>query len=218
MYNLIHGRNPAAGIILATLGFRPEDVGRFRDAFITEGKIAIYTRNGSGNRNCWHEDDSNYGSPSCKHEVWTEMVDEYIRVPESEVSKYPRRGATFISESGVEVAVWTGKQVEQTNRRCLEPNSASCACPGCIITYRLPKHPNYINDQDDDFDGTYATIYFSFPEKYKEFLTVLDIGEWNPDQRWLNYFDKLQNGGPISQVESEVFGHLLEAIRKTLEG
>ncbi|MDH5626669.1 MAG: hypothetical protein OEY69_00105 [Candidatus Krumholzibacteria bacterium] len=49
-YHVIFGQNQHATFILATLGLLPGDVGRFRDAFVAEGKIAIYTRNGGGNR------------------------------------------------------------------------------------------------------------------------------------------------------------------------
>jgi hypothetical protein len=42
----------------------------------------------------------------------------------------------------------------------------ACECPGCIIEHRLPKHPNYLSDHDDDFDCTYATIHFSVPEEH----------------------------------------------------
>ncbi len=50
LYNMVFGKNPHAEFILATLNLTTNDVGRFRDAFVTEGQIAIYTRNGGGNR------------------------------------------------------------------------------------------------------------------------------------------------------------------------
>src|SRR5688572_23415563 len=36
-----------------------------------------------------------------------------------------------------------------------------CDCTGCVITYRMPTHPNYIRDDDDDFDCTYADVIYS---------------------------------------------------------
>ena len=48
-----------------------------------------------------------------------------------------------------------------------------CPCPGCIIEYKLPEHPNYITDYDDDFDCTYAYIEFSIPDKYKDFIKIV---------------------------------------------
>lgn len=32
----------------------------------------------------------------------------------------------------------------------------------------LSKHPNYLRDEDDDFDETYASIYFSVPDEFKK--------------------------------------------------
>ncbi len=112
MYNLLHGQNADSETILKALGLTKESVGRFRDCWVeripTGGyRVAVYTRNGGGNRDCWSDD------------------------------------------------------------------SASCGtCPGCIIEHVLPKHPLYIGDSDDDFDSTYATIYFNLPES-KESLAFI---------------------------------------------
>tara|TARA_Y100000310_G_scaffold2377_1_gene3063 strand:+ start:2803 stop:3231 length:429 start_codon:yes stop_codon:yes gene_type:complete len=136
MYNLLFGTNPIAPFLLGMLGLNVPDVGRFRDAFVTEGKIAVYTRNGGGNREHW---DYDLGNETTK-------------------------------ESGAE-----------------------CSCSGCIINYRLPKHPNYLYDRDDDFDSTYATIYFSFPDEWKELLEKVDSGEpFDPDERWLQRIEALK--------------------------
>jgi len=107
MYNLVFGENDMADMILATLGLTKHDVGRFRDCFVSDGKIAVYTRNGGGNRQYHMPDFSN--------------------------------------------------------------------------------HPQYAFDCDDDFDDTYATIYFNFPDESAELLKKLDSGErFDPDQRWLD--------------------------------
>jgi hypothetical protein len=50
MYNMIFGENTACDFILATLGLTRADTGRFRDCFVANGEIAVYTRNGGGNR------------------------------------------------------------------------------------------------------------------------------------------------------------------------
>lgn len=58
MYGLVFGQSRLTPALLAVLG-NPE-VGRLRDAWVEIGKdgepeIAIYTRNGGGNRDCWGE-------------------------------------------------------------------------------------------------------------------------------------------------------------------
>lgn len=152
LYNMLHGMNPMADQLLACLGLTRSDVGRFRDAYVSEGKIAVYTRNGGGNRECWN--------------AWSAPDD-------------------FDFEH--------------------------CTCVGCTMENIIPKHPNYLYDEDDQFDNTYATIYYSFPERYKEWLTLCESGEWNPDQKWLDYFRRLENDD-LSDVERKAVKELGDAI------
>lgn len=115
-YNMVFGQNKASDAILATLGLRRGDFGRFRDVFIAEGEIAVYTRNGGGNR-----------------EDYQEVFDT------------------------------------------------------------LSKHPCYLRNADDDFDCTYATIYFKFPEEYSEELKQLDSGKpFDPSKMWLDAIDAIK--------------------------
>lgn len=144
LYAMIHGRNPAAPLILATLDLTTDDVGRFRDAFVSEGRIAVYTRNGGGNRECWND------------------------------------------------------------------NTCNETCAGCIIEKVLPRHPNYLYDEDDDFDCTYATVYFSFPERHRDLLEALDTGEFDPSARWLEALDALRDGKRPEVVEA--FRPIMEKI------
>jgi len=128
LYNIVFGQNSASDAILATLGLTRGDVGRFRDCFVANDEIAVYTRNGGGNRECWEE-----------------------------------------KEEGTD-----------------------CSCLGCIMK-KLPKHPYYLRDEDDDFDYTYATIYFRFPDEFAEELKKLDSGEkFNPSQRWLDAIEVMK--------------------------
>ena len=114
MYNLLFGQNRIALILLSILNLSTVDVGRFRDAYLKDGKIIVYTRNGGGNREHW----------DCEFE-------EYEPGPD-------------------------------------------CPCPGCKISYVLPKHPNYVCDYDDGFDSTYAYVEFSVPEEYCGLVKVLE--------------------------------------------
>lgn len=52
-----------------------------------------------------------------------------------------------------------------------------CGCTGCIMTYDIPKHPNYIKDWDDSFDRTYAYVKYSVPEEFKEECEKMATGE-----------------------------------------
>jgi len=43
-----------------------------------------------------------------------------------------------------------------------------CKCDGCIITYQVPKHPNYIEYRGDKHDCVYSWVIYSVPNEYKE--------------------------------------------------
>lgn len=60
LYNVVFGTFPEAPVVLYMLDKRPNDFGRFRDAWIEkteEGEVrfAVYTRNGGGNRESFPE-------------------------------------------------------------------------------------------------------------------------------------------------------------------
>lgn len=54
LYNIVHGTNAYADMLLELLGLKRADTGRFRDCFMQadrgELEIVVYTRNGNGNR------------------------------------------------------------------------------------------------------------------------------------------------------------------------
>jgi hypothetical protein len=55
LYNLLHGVNPFAPLLLALVGVRIDEVPRFRDVFLTEREpgefmVVLHTRTGGGNR------------------------------------------------------------------------------------------------------------------------------------------------------------------------
>jgi len=114
LYNLLFGQNPRAHVYLACLGLNPGDVGRFRDCYLKDGTIAVYTRNGGGNREDYMPDFSNHAN---------------------------------------------------------------------------------LRDEDDDFDCTYATIYFSYPTEYVEILKALESGEGNapPSEKWTKLLESMNN-------------------------
>lgn len=174
---MVFGANAMGPAILATLGLSPGQVGRYRDCFVANGEIAVYTRNGCGNRECCHADsgpDDWDGVPGfCVGPSREVEVDEYVLSS----GQYRK----------------TGRRVMEKQQRCEKPDSAECGCTGCVVSHRLPKHPSYLRDRDDDFDCTYCTTYFSFPPEFAEELKRLDSGEnFDPSARWLAAFDALR--------------------------
>lgn len=143
MYNLLHGENPLAGMLVGILGIDQPDgkwrSGRFRDIHVRfeEGRppeIVLYTRNGGGNRE--HYNDEKEAGPDCD-------------------------------------------------------------CTGCTMTYHIPKHPNYLRDEDDDFDCTYASVFYSVPAEHEslvKFLYGITKDKRTPNEKWTYLLDKLRNG------------------------
>ena len=52
-------------------------------------------------------------------------------------------------------------------------------------------HPLYVYDEDDDFDCTYANIYFKHPEGYEALLKEMAVGTVTPSQKWDMLFKAL---------------------------
>lgn len=169
MYNLLFGKNPNSGALLALLDIDQDNgnwqSGRFRDIYVTEldkkKVIALYTRNGGGNRReCWDEGEE-------EKDYWN----------------------------------------DEKNR---------CDCPACCINENLPKHPNYLSDEDDDFDSTYNTCYFSIPEGYEVAKDVLK----EPAEKWEELFNNLEARNmddPAVQRGIQAFKPVFERIKKWME-
>ena len=140
LYNMLFGQNQQADLLLFMLGLTREDVGRFRDAYVSEGKIMVYTRNGGGNRE-YYED----------------------------------------------------------------------------VFERLQDHPLYLGDYDDDFDCTYATIEFSFPEEFRQELEAMDSGRpWDPSGAWTAALEAISKG-ELPEVE-ERMRPVIESIARFVGG
>lgn len=57
LYNMLFGKNPFSGMLLAFLGTTEDAIPRFRDCYVDEhGMIVIHTRTGGGNRNDYERD------------------------------------------------------------------------------------------------------------------------------------------------------------------
>jgi hypothetical protein len=115
---MINGVNQATFFILPMLGEKhPDTYPRFRDCYIEDDKICIYTRVGGGNRNCGYGEEELY------------------------------------------------------------------------------KHPNFLTTEDDDYDSTYASYYFSVPNE------------------WKNDFEKITNG-KINEISNEYKERLYKVFPK----
>ena len=56
----------------------------------------------------------------------------------------------------------------------------------------MAEHPCFEYDDDDDFDCTYCTFYFRFPDEFAEDLAKLDSGEpFEPSKRWHEAIDAI---------------------------
>lgn len=64
LYNIVNGYNIACVLILPMLGRKQEEYPRFRDCFVEDGMIAIYTRVGGGNRGCGFGEEELYKDPN----------------------------------------------------------------------------------------------------------------------------------------------------------
>ena len=106
----------------------------------------------------------------------------------------------YLNEDGTKVILYTrnggGNRDHWSFSYPEYKEGEDCPCPGCIITHKLKKHPNYIKDYDDDFDSTYAYIEFDVPEQFKEIAEGLATGK-KPEsihEKFNSYMERLKAG------------------------
>lgn len=58
----------------------------------------------------------------------------------------------------------------------------------------LSDHPQYVRDEDDDFDCTYANLYFAFPPEFSADLIALrdSAPDVKPSDKWTALFEALK--------------------------
>ena len=129
---MIFGENPGALVLLDVLGLTREDFYRYRDCYLSErGEIAVYTRGGGNNRDCYCGD---YGH---------------------------------------------------------EPHEESCVI---LFHERNREHPMYLRDDDDSFDNTYATHYFSIPDDGLDREKLVNIeSQLARDELWQEFLTALKD-------------------------
>lgn len=147
-YNMLHGYNPLAGVLLKILDVSPDKIPRFRDSYFDGEHIVIYTRTGGGNRD-WYDgpNDDNPDGP------------------------------------------W---------------NSDLRALPG------------FVRDEDDDFDSTYASFYFTVPEHFGYLLDKLKSMAQRETQseRWEATIERIRTATP----DDPMVQRMTEAMRPVFEG
>ena len=87
LYNVLFGENESADTLLGVLGMTRDHFYRYRDCFLTEdGRIAVYTRGGGNNRDCWHDEPEDCNercviakhASNCRHPCYlTDEDDEF---------------------------------------------------------------------------------------------------------------------------------------------
>lgn len=87
----------------------------------------------------------------------------------------------------------------------------------------LEAHPNYLYDEDDDFDCTFAYFYFSIPESFAPiFKTFKELGagqDLNPTEKFAKMMEDLQSGNSSPETERAlvVGKQIVDQINLTIE-
>jgi hypothetical protein len=58
LYNALFGKNPLSTTFLKVLGLTEDKVPRFRDCYLDDDRIVVYTRTGGGNRDYYENEES----------------------------------------------------------------------------------------------------------------------------------------------------------------
>ena len=126
----------------------------------------------------------------------------------------------YLNEDGTRIILYTrnggGNRDHWSFTHAKYREGGDCPCPGCIISYKLPRHPNYIRDYDDSFDSTYAYVEFGVPEQFKEIAESLVTGK-KPEsihEKFSTYIERLKAGKEKIPEEME---NIFKEIKKSLE-
>jgi hypothetical protein len=73
----------------------------------------------------------------------------------------------------------------------------------------------FLRDEDDDFDSTYATFFFSAPNEFKQALIALAAEDATPAQRWDTFLAKLPTADPATDPQvARVLGVMAPLMKK----
>lgn len=113
LYNALFGFNPHAPLLLSFLGITANDVPRFRDCFVDDGQIVVYTRTGGGNREYYENaasrareyEDSEYSGP------WNDDLRALAGFVRDEDDDFDCTYASFYFEPSPDIAKLVGQLV-----------------------------------------------------------------------------------------------------------
>jgi hypothetical protein len=94
-YNLVFGKNPIDAVLLKMLDLTPDDFGRYRDTYVTEKHIVVYTRCGGGNR---YDYDQVFEFASIHPHYHYDEDDDYDSTYASIFFKHPPEYAELLKE------------------------------------------------------------------------------------------------------------------------
>ena len=95
------------------------------------------------------------------------------------------------------------------------PAGPDCPCVGCFMAYRVHQLPHYLYDEDNEYDPTYAHIYFEIPSEHAELIKAIVSGSFEPSERWLDALERLGEGRP---EVAERLQPIIEKLRVEVEG
>lgn len=99
MYNLVHGFNQHASVLLLLVGLHPRQIPRFRDIWWDGTHIAIHTRTGGGNRDAYESKESfelHYPDDEAADGPWNEDLRQHPGYVSDADDTYDSTYATFL--------------------------------------------------------------------------------------------------------------------------
>lgn len=155
-----------------------------------------------------------------------------------ELADIPRFRDAYLADEGATIAIHTRTGGGNRACECHEewkaagaPDRINADSEGALHyndcwayrNWNLTQHPNYRRDEDDDFDNTYATFFFSVPEPARPVIAALladnaDQGH-TPRQKWDDLLTKLQGrdqSDPVVQRALEVGKGIVDQLNQKL--
>lgn len=79
----------------------------------------------------------------------------------------------------------------------------------------LRKLPEYVRDEDDSFDSTYASFYFRIPEQFKHFTENLTAAQ-SPQEKFKEILEVLQSPNAMEDPRIQKLKQVLEPVFKKI--